>query len=785
MHVSHQHSLPIRTKLSLLLVCLVAACQDSPPTGPAGLGPQFDISEARFGDGNPDLFFAPPLAASPSSADPEFDEGSANGALVPYLRVCETDGAPGVEGCTLDVTEAVTGSPTGFAMGFNGGGETYQVNWHTDELQEGKAYRIEIWGAPFTTAAERAAFLALTFPDDYPLVELQGRPRWLFGWRDIAHSPSVSSCNGTEEFCLINYGQTIPVKVRIEDFVFCPASRNCAVQFVRAGVDANLEAVLDAGSFASSVQLAIPGQNGTDFALAFEPCTAEEKAAAEAFSALPTFGPCLKTLAPPSGSPIVLESAATISYCVELDEQSILSKLADPEQLELVGVHHFSTGGNPNGPIVNVEAWPHVAATCEQSTSGGVVASAEPPHTFLGYAQAAGRRVLSLFGPEPVMALDLGGGGEGFKLWSFYMLALPTKFEYEFPGDADQRGIAGSPYTLRAKATDLLDRPVWGARVGWSVISSPGGGATVSTSPVLTDIAGISETSVMLSPTGGNNVFHATGLGIADDRGAGCTLLGGGLGAAACNGSRTIYDPFQPTGPALLGGIQIIPVGTRLPFTVFGCAPGQGTPAAVDGTLAPGEWECANSTTFPVSLSGGSTTATLYWMNDGANFHIAVSVPGSNRTNGLRVDWDSDGDAPAALADGAAYTTAKEAGDDIWEFTPPAGTADKFIDASCSASSQSGCGTSDATGGGASQTVAAFNNTQGGVTVYEMSHPLTTTDTCTAGAKKGCSSPYAIDLRAAAPGNDAGFFVTLRMGSGAQGNTQWPGFLSYMKVTIK
>lgn len=321
--------------------------------------------------------------------------------------------------------------------------------------------------------------------------------------------------------------------------------------------------------------------------------------------------------------------------------------------------------------------------------------------------------------------------------------------------------------------------------MGWSVISSPGGDATVATSPVLTDTNGISESSVTLSATGGYNIFHATGLGIADDREVGCTLLGGGSGGAACNGSRGTYDPFQPTGPAFQGGLQVIPTGTRLPFSVFGCEPGQGTPSAVDGTLASGEWDCANSTTFPVSLSGGATTATLYWMNDDTKFHIAVSVPGSNRTNGLRIDWDSDGDAPALLADGGAYTAAREAGDDIWEFTPPAGTADKFVDAGCSASSQSGCGTSDVTGGGASQTVAAFNNTQGGVTVYEMSHPLATGDLCTAGARKGCDSTYAIDLNAALAGTDLGFFVTLRMGSGAQGNTQWPGFLSYMKVTTK
>ena len=784
MQVSHRHLPPLRTLGSLVLLGLVTACQDAPPTGP-GLEPRLTLSEAGFDDGNPEFFFSPPLAPSPSPEDPEFDEGGANGSLVPYLRVCKTNGAQSANGCTLDVTEAATGSPTGLAMSFDADGQQYQVDWATHPLHPDFAYRIEIWGVPFATMDERAALLGLTFPDDYPIEALRGRPKWLLGWRDIAHSPEPLPCDASWEFCLIHYGETIPVKVRIERFVFCPAERNCAVQFVAEGVDANIEVILGPDEFASSVQLAIPGQIGTNFSLAFEPCTPAEKAAAESYTALPTFGPCLKTITPPSVGPIVLQSPATISYCVQLNEQSILAKLADPEQLDLVGVHHFNTGGVTDGPILNMEAWPHVAPACQQSTSGGAFASTESPQGFLQFAQAAGMRVLSLFGPEPLMALDLGGGGEGFKLGSFFMLALPAKFEYEVAGDANQRGVPGGPYTLRAKATDVNGDPVRGARVGWSVVSSPGGDASVATSPVLTGIDGISEATVMLSATGGDNVFRATGRGIADNRETGCTLLGGGSGAASCNGSRAVFDPFQPTGPASQGGIQIIPEGTRLPFTVFGgCGRGRGTPFAVDGTLAADEWDCASSTTFPVRLSGGPATATLYWMNDDTNFHIAVSIPGGSRHNGLRIDWDSDGDAPTALVDGATYFAAKEAGDDIWHFLPGFGAGDWFVDRVCSAFGQSWCGTPDVFVGGRSQTVAAFSNTRGGVTVYEMSHPLTTTDACTGGAWRGCRSPHAIDIRAAA-GSDLGFFVTLGMGNAAQGNTQWPGFLKYMKVTIQ
>ena len=46
------------------------------------------------------------------------------------------------------------------------------------------------------------------------------------------------------------------------------------------------------------------------------------------------------------------------------------------------------------------------------------------------------------------------------------------------------------------------------------------------------------QTIATLSSTRGDNVFHAGGRGIADDRETGCTLFGGTAGAAACNGPR-------------------------------------------------------------------------------------------------------------------------------------------------------------------------------------------------------------------------------------------------------
>lgn len=754
-----------RFVVGAVALALLSACQDTPSTSPADPGPQLDISEARTDGGNPDFFFAAPLATTPQAGDANFDEGAANEALVPYFRVCETDEAPSPAGCTLDVTGAVTGSATGLAMTYDPDTELYQLNWKTDQLVEGTTYRIEIWGLALASEAEKA--------------QIDGR--WLFGWRDIAHAPSTANCSTDTEVCLINFGQTIPVKVRVEDFVFCPVDRNCAVQFIAAGTDANLEATLG-DPVASSAQLFIPGQSGTDFALAFEPCDAADEARVDAAIDLPTFGPCLRTVTPPTE--VTLTDPAVISLCTidEAGKDAIRDQLADPGSLHELKLHHFSTGGVPDGPVTSVEAWPEVAAACGEPTSGGL-AMAEP-EGLLGHALALADRALSLrlFRPQRLVALDQGGGGEGFGVFSLYKLALPAKFEYENAGDEFQTALAGSDVPLRARVTDLAGRPVMNARVTWDAVSTLGG-ESVGPSPVLSSGDGIAATTATLSPSEGDNVFHASGKGIADDRELGCTLPGGAAGTAACNGPRSSFDPFQPNTFALNGGVETIPDGTRLPFTVFGCLPGRGTPVAIDGVLSAGEWQCANSTTFPANLSGGSTVdATLYWMNDDTDLHFAVSVPGSDRTNALRLDFDNDGDG----VEGGSNEGVREIGDDVWEFEPDIGPADKFIDEGCSDSSQSGCGSSDADFGGGLQTVAAFDNTQGGVTVYEMSHSLATGDLCTVDGKKGCGAALgeSIDLDVAA-GRTVGVFLTLRVGSGAQGNTQWPGFLDYFPVEIR
>ena len=535
-----------RAIAGVLGTMLLVACQESPPSAIPALGASSHISEARFGNGNPDLFFAPPLAEAPQPGDPNFDVGAAHPTLVPYMRVCETDGAPTAAGCLTDVTSQVTRFATGLPLARVE--DEYQTNWRTTELVTGKDYRIEIWGIAFTTAAERAAL----------------DPRWLFGWRDIRNSQTSANCSGATAFCLITFGQTLPVRVRIEQFVFCPLIKNCAVQFVAAGTNANLQATLGSGAAAPNAQLFIPGQAGTNFTLAFEPCTAAEDAAVSGAIDVPTFGPCVKT---ETLFTATLGTPATISFCDHLDASGFGLPHSQEEQLAL---HHFSND------LSKIEALPE-AWQCGTPTAGSLAVA---PNGMARLTQALSARVRSWFTPRPLFAaatmIDRGGGGQTPNIFSFFKLGLPAKSEYASPSDASQKGQAGSSQVLRAKVTDLLGGPVMNARVRWRALVPPNDGATVigvaPPGPTLTNASGIAQNTVTLASAAGVNVFHAFGRGIADSRASGCTLPPNT--AASCNGPRSKFDPFLPLhipefddiGPELP---ITIAEGTRLLFTVF------------------------------------------------------------------------------------------------------------------------------------------------------------------------------------------------------------------------
>jgi len=206
-----------------------------------------------------------------------------------------------------------------------------------------------------------------------------------------------------------------------------------------------------------------------------------------------------------------------------------------------------------------------------------------------------------------------------------------------------------------------------------------------------------------------------------------------------------------------------LPNGT-VTFHATACRPGFGT-ATVDGVMAPGEWQCAQHADFTANLSGGATPATLYWMNDQTNLYLAVRIQraSTDKVNTLRFNFDNNNSA------NTSRTGLAETGDDILVEDATAGFSDQFLTANCTTSTQTSCGATDASAGGTNDGAAAFGNA-GGFSVYELRHPLNSGDT---------AHDFALSA-----GSKVGLFLTMQVGSGAQGNTQWPGFRRYLTITI-
>jgi hypothetical protein len=752
----------------LLTAALVVACQEQQPmTAPDGVSVAFDISDGATGGLVHEFFFLPPLADHPGG-NTAFDEGELNQFLNPFARICELQFPLPAPGTPRECERHIVTLP----MDLDLANEQYKVNWKTSgfPLNDGYGYRIHVY--------------------------VGSEPAGLLGYRDVIPlaNPNTASCTSDPASdCQINNGANLPIKVWIGENAFCPEGTICQTRSFDLGDDGASFNLVD--QFLLNVPTQPVPQQGT---VTFQTCKIDNTAN---LIDLPLFGPCLETVLL-SGEPIELDSAytATISFC-EVDIYSF--GLTDP-QPENLRVHHFR---GPNGDQ-GVEAL-RVANDCPETTAS------LPSNPIERFAS----QILSWIGPRPLQASAVAGkggfGGNSLEtIGSKFRIALPAKIDFVDVADATRVALAGSPLQTRAIVTDLNGDPVAGATVRWNLVQPPNppdeGDATVigvifeiteckrpTIQPgeiaCLTDEDGIAQISWELAGDPGINKLTAGGRGIADSR----DDFNGPRGKPDANGVVFAYDkgPFDPFQPIAAGenGEDLfvlatdeisaeIAENTRLLFTAIGCEAGFGTPKRIDGTMDPGEWDCAIQKSFPVNLSGGSTVdATLFYMNDNTDFHLAVVVPGTGRVNGLRVEWDSDGDGNAG---------GREVGDDIWEFDPDRGPADKFVDDQCSTSGQSGCGNNDAgflmvmEPGVGMDTEAAFKNTVGGQTVYEMSHPLSTGQVCEILGRKGCSSGFPIDLQAA-KGQTRGAYITLRLGSGAQGNTQWPGFLKYLMIEIK
>ena len=183
----------------------------------------------------------------------------------------------------------------------------------------------------------------------------------------------------------------------------------------------------------------------------------------------------------------------------------------------------------------------------------------------------------------------------------------------------------------------------------------------------------------------------------------------------------------------LLGLTTLLPADAHAPDVVLS---GFGT-ATIDGQLGPGEWDSAAKVdvllNLPSSDGGGTTSGTLFVMNDGTNLYLAVKVLRSQLNTGdlgfgldqVVLEFDNihnggppeEGDDILVLSPGVNILGVSTFLDEVRTTRspcPPAVGLCGFLDVQLDVP-----GTNDGAG-------AATNN--GSFSFFEISHPLDSTD---------------------------------------------------------
>jgi hypothetical protein len=554
----------------------------------------------------------------------------------------------------------------------------------------------------------------------------------VLGFRDVrpVDSPQeVPSNPETLDFYVFLNGSSIPLKVRTENGLLCdPSAAECVSATVNLTDDGGEVSLANGDNVFVPIQGA--GGNTTLTVQTFCPDLPLD---------IPLFGRCIDINADPP--PAELDPLAIVSLC-----SADFSSLSH-DQEDLVTLHKMDDAGN-------IVALPHATADCPEVASAPVSGTG-----FMRFARAGWNALTGLMVPKPLYARrgDFGPAGAAGS-FSQFQFALPAKMDV-FEGD-EQVAPAGTALGTDPAVwvTDANGDPVAGATVRFQSPApdglanpTPDGSATPAT--MVTGANGMAITAWTLSNTPGLNELDAFGRGIA--------------------GPDDNPRPFAPPVPS--GGSPAVSVGTgSLTFSAIGCEPGAAVGTAeVDGMITDAEWACAQSQGFTANLSGGDTQATLYWMSDADNLYLAVRVARDreDRVNSVRFNFDNNNST------NTSGTGEAELGDDIIFYDADNGFGDHFLTEKCTNSSQTSCGKADdkdtAKGGeippnGTVDGTGDFFN-DGMYSMYELAHPL----------NSGDLHDFALSA-----GDKVGVFVTLQLGNGAQGNTQYPGFRNYLEIMI-
>lgn len=500
-----------RVLLCLTLISLSACNGDkigqpiSSPISP----PSRSISDGTFALGNPDFFFLPPMVKNPSS-NPNWTAGGFNGTLHPIVHVCEMSG-------TTEQTATLTSTCSDLATSVSLADEQYSVNWKVPSS---------------ATVFYRLSVVAGTK---------------VLGWADVETASNASQLKNvtTGEYVPLVDGRTLPVKFRIERYALCdvPGKGPCASSSVDLNTGGTVSTVVVADGRPAGI--VIPAGAGTSST------TITVQSCPNLPLDIPLFGTCVRVTADPALPPAGFTAAATVFIC-DVDETSVLSRVADHAQADRITLHRMDPGSE--GPVFT--ALPHAPAC--GSTIGSTGGSLRGMFAALrhGDVRGAAKEMSAMLSPTPLYAarfIDLGGGGFTSEL-SDFQFALPSKFDV-VPETDGQSGALGSTLALppTVHVTDLANVPVQGATVHFATSTG-----SVAAPSAVSDAAGHAGVAWTIATGSVANQLFASGRGIASPDN---------------NGPRDEFDPYQPIqtpfDPSGSGGPVNVGTGT-LTFTATG-----------------------------------------------------------------------------------------------------------------------------------------------------------------------------------------------------------------------
>ena len=545
------------------------------------------------------------------------------------------------------------------------------------------------------------------------------------GFRDVipVATPQEVPKDQSEAFYVFLNGSTNPIKFRIEKGALCaPGVTDCG----EGAVDSQGGTLQARFSNLLVPTGALTGE--VTVVIQKLPCTAGGRVQFVPAD-LPQFEGCYDYRTFPEG--IQFSQNYVVGMCVK--EPTGLS-IAQENALQ---IHKFE----PDDPGAGVQALLEATPPTLDCTDFDLAEAGAIPTWNLARRgwRALERGLGSWLNPPAVYAAHTKGGS-GSTL-SHLVWALPAQMA-KLQGDNQTTLVNTAVAVPPAVVVTDPNGPVQGATVHFT----PSAGSTVTLPP--NAVPCLSDQSLMCAPTDAQGKAQVASWTLGPTAGT-YTLVASGVGL----GSTPTTSGVLPTG--------------SVTFTATACKPGFGTPQAIDGVINNGEWACAQHADFTAKLSGGSgTPATLFWMNDGTKLYLAVRVQRSSadKVNTLQFNFDNNNSA------NTSNTGVAETGDDILIQDGATGFSDNYLTSKCTNSSQSSCGVTDLSAGGTKDGLGAYKN-QGGYTMYELAHPLNSGDT---------GRDFALSL-----GGRVGLFLTLQLGSGAQGNTQWPGFRRYLTINIE